>query len=93
MKDKEQLEAIRVILRGMSDSNLISLASVIIALEAQRSEDATPCVWRYDWSDDTWEGDCGVMWQLTDGTPSENGMCYCPQCGRVLMEAGGEEEE
>lgn len=29
---------------------------------------------------------CGVEWGLNWGTPSENGMKYCPICGRKLVE-------
>lgn len=31
-----------------------------------------------------WYGDCGIDWMLDSDGPAENGMIYCPQCGRVL---------
>lgn len=50
------------------------------------------CVWRIDDCDaNTWAGGCGALWTLTDGTPRENGMNYCHQCGRVLVQADEEE--
>lgn len=32
-----------------------------------------------------WQGTCGVAWILEDGTPADNGMNYCPRCGRPLL--------
>jgi len=44
------------------------------------------CRWTYDEEDDAWDGTCGIKWQLTnDGTPRENGMNYCPSCGKELL--------
>ena len=46
----------------------------------------------------TYEGDkwgnwscakCGQVWELNEGTPSENRMDYCPRCGRRIV-GGGE---
>lgn len=41
---------------------------------------------------------CGNAWVLDDGTPPENGMKYCPYCGkalewRMLDEDSDDEEE
>ena len=34
----------------------------------------------------TWEcSKCGELWTLNDGTPKENGMEYCPKCGRKII--------
>ncbi len=41
------------------------------------------------WSDDTiWTcNKCGGDWSFIDGsTPQENGMNYCPSCGRKIVE-------
>lgn len=38
-------------------------------------------------TDDGWDGvyyvcsECGCPWALIDGTPYDNGMNYCPNCG------------
>lgn len=38
-------------------------------------------------TDDGWDGtyyvcsECGCPWTLIDGTPLDNGMNYCPNCG------------
>lgn len=29
---------------------------------------------------------CGLTWQLTEGNPIENGMKYCPSCGKEIIE-------
>lgn len=29
---------------------------------------------------------CGVEWYLIDGTPEDNGMFFCPNCGHDMRE-------
>jgi len=43
-----------------------------------------------EWSIDdcgTWIGTCGVEWVMNEGTstPPENGMQFCPRCGKPLV--------
>lgn len=33
-----------------------------------------------------WAGKCGAVWSFFDGTPKENGMNFCPFCGKKLIE-------
>ena len=59
------------------------------AIDALRREvvvnAARVCGWRQmDDDTDAWEGDCGIVWQLLDGTPAENRMVYRPRCGGTL---------
>lgn len=42
------------------------------------------CRWCYDEHCDCWETDCGESFWLTDGTPKDNQMQYCPYCGGRL---------
>jgi len=42
------------------------------------------CVWTLDEYDGSWNGNCGATWCL-EGTPHENGMRYCPECGKRLV--------
>lgn len=45
------------------------------------------CTWHesaYDYN--IWESECGLTWELIDGTPKENGMNYCPRCGEKIKE-------
>lgn len=44
-----------------------------------------------DWN--AWKGSCGALWGLTDSTPEDNGMAYCPKCGRPLVTVIPDEEE
>ena len=46
------------------------------------------CVWRAMDDDNmpgTYEGSCGAAWTFNDGTPVENDMRFCPQCGGVVQ--------
>lgn len=42
------------------------------------------CTWTHDADadDNAWEGTCGALWELIEGTPKENKMNFCPQCGK-----------
>jgi hypothetical protein len=42
--------------------------------------------------DGFWRGSCGIPWWMETGTPEENGMNFCPNCGRRLELKGGENE-
>lgn len=44
------------------------------------------CVWTYDDSNDCWETGCNNVSAVIEGTPKDNGMKYCPYCGRKLEE-------
>jgi hypothetical protein len=54
-----------------------------------------PCFWKQESFEcaDSFIGDCGAEWQITEGIPSENGMNFCPKCGRKLVEILLSEEE
>ena len=34
---------------------------------------------------------CGELWSLIDGTPQDNGMNFCPNCGALMVR--GEDDE
>ena len=47
-----------------------------------------PCTWTHtDYCfEDCWETSCGNVWCLIEGTPTENGMQFCPYCGKPLVD-------
>jgi hypothetical protein len=51
------------------------------------------CTWSCGDPDMNLWNTCGNEWQLTEGTPKENGMNFCPICGGVLIEEPHEEEK
>lgn len=44
-----------------------------------------PCGWTMD-NEGWWETDCGHVFVLNDGTPSQNRMGFCCYCGSKLVE-------
>lgn len=43
------------------------------------------CQWVHDDDDyDVWETKCGDLFILTEGTPRDNGMKFCPYCGKEI---------
>jgi hypothetical protein len=49
------------------------------------------CVWQDD-VEGYWAGNCGIHWCLEEGTPKENGMNFCPRCGKRLVQKGDRNE-
>jgi hypothetical protein len=43
------------------------------------------CRWIFN-NFEVWETDCGKRFEITNGTPRENEMKYCPFCGNELKE-------
>lgn len=43
------------------------------------------CEWTED-SDGNYETSCNNIFTITDGTPTENDMSFCPYCGKLLIE-------
>jgi hypothetical protein len=42
---------------------------------------AMTCAWTQDEEGD-WMASCGLCWLFEDGGPEENGLRYCPGCGK-----------
>lgn len=71
-----------------SEDWLGGVCDAINAVEDVNAVDAAPVVHgKWEEVDDIW-GDthyrcsaCGCEWFLEDGSPTENGMNYCPRCG------------
>lgn len=52
------------------------------------------CNWNQDeWEGDLWVSECGVYWSLNEGTPTENKMKFCLNCGKPLTQTPYEEED
>jgi hypothetical protein len=43
------------------------------------------CKWDQDYNG-TWETSCENAFEIIEGTPDENGMKYCPYCGKKLIQ-------
>jgi hypothetical protein len=44
------------------------------------------CLWLLDAQTDCWNTGCGESHIFFDGSPRANRYCYCPYCGRELIE-------
>lgn len=48
-------------------------------------KDLSPVNWhRVTPGFDLWACECGLEFELTYGTPAENNMNFCPQCGNLI---------
>lgn len=47
----------------------------------------TACKWTPDEPDSgTWATECGYLFTINDGTPSQNRMGFCCYCGNLIKE-------
>ena len=71
------------------DADLVLYAAAKRIEELEESRTATiaqkTCEWTEDEDDGSWDGSCGVKWCLNEGTPEDNNMHYCPECGGSLV--------
>lgn len=51
------------------------------------------CTWTFSNYDDHWTGTCGVEWIFPDGGPEENGVKFCPKCGKSVAVSATEGTE
>lgn len=66
-------------------------SDVLSAIRSAPTVQLAPVVHgRWEEVDDVWDdlhyrcSACGCEWFLEDGTPAENGMNYCPNCGAKM---------
>jgi hypothetical protein len=59
--------------------------AVLLAIEYRRAI-SEKCIWSEsnNYDDDYWDSGCGNAFTFIDGTPEENGMKFCPYCGKVV---------
>ena len=52
----------------------------------------TTCRWSEDGDGGPWATQCGNYFEITEGTPDENGFKFCCYCGRKLVQIPYKEE-
>lgn len=57
----------------------------------ENDQERDTCVWAFDVLG-AWRGTCGIWWSCEFETPKDNGMNFCPRCGKRLKQKGGENE-
>ena len=58
-----------------------------------RCSDLLACGWTQDSDGSAWATGCGHLFDVNDGTPKENGMCWCCFCGRELKQTPYTDDE
>lgn len=53
--------------------------------DLEREAMSENCEWQED-IDGVWETGCGNLFLITEGSPAENDMKFCPYCGKHLLE-------
>lgn len=57
-------------------------------------EKAKVCEWvQEEFESEHWSGECGIEWITFEDTPKNNGMNFCPKCGRPLKQIEKELDE
>lgn len=68
---------------GWETTRRESGAQARVKISMARASAEKPCTWTED-RDGNWVTGCDNLFILTDGTPSENGMQFCPMCGKRI---------
>jgi len=78
-----------------SDFNKAINGLTIISAELEEAMKPKTCEWKQCTSeyDTSWEGTCGAKWTIEHGTPKENVVNFCPQCGGKLVEIEPKDNE
>lgn len=78
-------------IKGLGLELLISVSDAKNILEGMKAVEAAPVKhgkWEYSeniYDDSTWVCSiCEEPWTMIDGTPQENNMKYCPNCGAKM---------
>ena len=70
------------------------ISEYILYWQTANTEPEDECNWtQEDWDSDMWSGSCGACWSLNDGTPEENDMKYCTNCGKRLVQHIWQQED
>ena len=84
----EQVAGVRYEMRQKleaAEMNYQVLQGEIERLRAKATKPAE-CHWqRLYFVNEVWVGNCGVKWRLEDGTPAENDILFCPNCGGKVV--------
>jgi len=71
-------------LRGHLDNPPPDVQEKVLAMQGE-------CRWHQN-SGGNWRTDCGRLWATVEGSPSENGMEWCPMCRGKLVEEGCDDD-
>lgn len=72
---------------SIKDDAFAAYQAARAALQSQDREGAF-CVWHNDpETDNSWDTSCRQLFEIYDGTPSENRMSFCCHCGKPIQEA------
>ena len=63
------------------------------AIATVQKPGAVSCRWKYDLDTSSYDTSCGEKWCFPDGTPAENGLKYCPVCGKRAVVTGGKHDD
>ena len=72
------------------------LTEAMARMGATTSQADEHCEWKQDHSDGLWEAACGYSLMLDGQGPEENGIKYCPECGKpcvVVEPTEGQDDE
>ena len=85
----EQVERLADWIITWLDKNEVT--ALIVAEE--KGENNGQCAWTEQDEGEYYSTSCGHDFFLDSGTPADNGMRFCPMCGKTLVCTSGEEPE
>ena len=73
-------------------ASLCRIGSVLAKFNATPTKTDEPCEWKQN-DDGGWDGSCGIEFYLEEDTPPENGIKFCPECGKPCVAIEPTEEQ
>lgn len=87
-------EAVKERIAALESAGELSLKEQFY-LEALRQLVATmgSCTWHCEEDINNWHSDCGYQFQFMEDGPEENGVKFCPKCGKSVAVSATEGTE
>lgn len=93
--DLAAFERSRTADQKQADAQVVALQDEVLGLRSTLAEaenqiaglvSPAPCIWiaSITWDNEYWETSCGSDFTFIDGTPTDNGYKFCPNCGKPI---------
>ncbi len=81
----------RIEANAVMEQMILDISHILVDFRSPREEqEADVCEWKQDEETGSCSAKCGFAFYLEWDSPAQNGMVYCPRCGRKIKEVPNE---